>query len=563
MSKINNNNTDKGNTKQAKPVHYKKITKLGCQRDKVKDKDKDFITEITDFKRDNDILAYYYLDNHICDSHPKTHERILNCRTNIKAVMGDNKGHIVETYSCGNRFCPACAKSLSLKNNLKISSILSYLSDTSVIKKLDGYDRKFDKCNFIFITLTVPNCKGEDLGSTIDAMNAGFKRFSERKIFKKISLGYIKKLEVTLNCVSERGSQIYSYSPVSNAHCNDDYDYYNEFTGVINKYSDAVAKNMKDGDNKIVGYNFHPHFHVLVAVKKSYGSNGHYYLTQDEIADIWSESMRQSNLIVDVRAVDDNAVAEISKYCAKKEDYLLTSQVFKYFYDGLYRKKFLSFSGIMKSCVQLFKQGLLDKYLERERVPIDSYIDIFHRSISKIVDGCATDDNNFLPFKTCELNNPRRTICDNILKYNRYVNSSDGLSPYEGKISLHELRDTKPELYLKLEQLMAVHYMRLEFDEFENAFYYTRMNKCEHDEYMKNLKDNGVCFDAREQFCKPSNNLPDWLIVDVNDVPFLETDVDSEDIDSNIAISNLHVVAENKNTCEQLTFNIPTFNIPV
>lgn len=561
MSKINNNNTDTVKAEKAKPVHYKKITKLGCQRDKVKDKD--FITEITDFKRDNDILAYYYLDNHICDSHPKTHERILNCRTNIKAVMNGNEGHIVETYSCGNRFCPACAKSLSLKNNLKISAILSYLSDISVIKKLDGYDRKFDKCNFIFITLTVPNCKGEDLGSTIDAINAGFKRFSELKIFKKISLGYIKKLEVTLNCVSERGSQIYSHSPVSNAHCNDDYDYYNEFTGVINKYSDAVAKNMKAGDNKIVGYNFHPHLHVLVAVKKSYGSNGRYYLTQDEISEMWSKSMRQSNLIVDVRAVDDNAVAEISKYCAKKEDYLLTSQVFKYFYDGLYRKKFLSFSGIMKSAAKLFKQGLLDKYIEYDRIPIDSYIDIFHRSISKIVDGCATDDNNFLPFKTCELNNPRRTICDNILKYNRYVNSSDGLSPYEGKISLHELRDTKPELYLKLEQLMAVHYMRLEFDELEDTFYYRRMSKHEHDEYMKNLEADGVHFDIREQFCKPSNNLPDWLIVDVNDVPFWETDVDSEDVDPNIAISNLHVVAENKNTCEQLTFNIPTFNIPV
>ena len=561
MSKINNKKGSNRKVVKAKPVHYKRATKLGCQRDKVKDKD--FITEITDFKRDNDLLAYYYMDNHIDDEHPKTLERILSCRTHIKAVMGGNDGHIVETYSCGNRFCPACAKSLSVKNNLKISTILSYLSDSSVIKKLDGYDRKFDKCNFIFITLTVPNCKGEDLASTIDAVNAGFKRFSELKMFKKISLGYIKKLEVTLNCVSEEGSKIYPYSPVSNVHCNDDYDYYNEFTGVINKYSDAVAKKMKAGDHKIVGYNFHPHLHVLVAVKKSYGSNGHYYLTQDDIAEMWSKSMRQSNLVVDVRAVDDNAVAEISKYCAKKEDYLLTSQVFKFFYDGLYRKKFLSFSGIMKSAAKLFKQGLLDEYLERERIPIDSYIDIFHHALFKIVDGYYPEDNNFVPFKTCELNNARRTICDDVLKYNRYVNASDGLFPSEGKVSLHELRNTEPDLYLKLEQLMAVHYMRLEFDESENAFYYTRMSKHEHDEYMEKLKDDGVYFDAREQFLKTSESLPDWLIVDVSETPFLENDIDSEDADPNIAIGNLHIVAENKNTCEQLSFNIPTFNVQV
>jgi len=217
----------------------------------------------------------------------------------------------------------------------------------------------------------------------------------------------------------------------------------------------------------------------------------------------------------------------------------------------------------MKSAAKLFKQGLLDEYLERERIPIDSYIDIFHHALFKIVDGYYPEDNNFVPFKTCELNNARRTICDDVLKYNRYVNASDGLFPSEGKVSLHELRNTEPDLYLKLEQLMAVHYMRLEFDESENAFYYTRMSKHEHDEYMEKLKDDGVYFDAREQFLKTSESLPDWLIVDVSETPFLENDIDSEDADPNIAISNLHVVAENKNTYEQLTFDIPTFNVQV
>ena len=85
MSKINNKKGSNRKAVKAKPVHYKRATKLGCQRDKVKDKD--FITEITDFKRDNDLLAYYYMDNHIDDEHPKTLERILSCRTHIKAVM--------------------------------------------------------------------------------------------------------------------------------------------------------------------------------------------------------------------------------------------------------------------------------------------------------------------------------------------------------------------------------------------------------------------------------------------------------------------------------------------
>ena len=43
----------------------------------------------------------------------------------------------------------------------------------------------------------------------------------------------------------------------------------------------------------------------------------------------------------------------------------------------------------------------------------------------------------------------------------------------------------------------------------------------------------------------------------------MRLDIDSEDADPNIAIGNLHIVAENKNTCEQLSFNIPTFNVQV
>ena len=51
----------------------------------------------------------------------------------------------------------------------------------------------------MFLTLTVKNCRGEDLKSTIQMLLKGFDRMFRRAVFKKYVLGFIRSLEVTYN----------------------------------------------------------------------------------------------------------------------------------------------------------------------------------------------------------------------------------------------------------------------------------------------------------------------------------------------------------------------------
>lgn len=550
MTKIKNNCINKviQNQTKIKPMHYKKASKLGLYRDKIKDKP--FIDDVTDCKRDNDLLAYYYAHTGLEAEHPKTIERIKTCRQHIKAVHGADKGHIIETFSCGNRFCPACAKALSLKNSLMMTSIFRYLTDTSVTKKFDCYSRKFKTLKFLFLTLTVPNCTGEDLPEVIKSMIAGFKRMFERKEIQELCLGYIRKLEITLNLLSESGSKIYSHSVVEGAQSNDDFDYYSMNTGIVNKFSDKLANDPNFKDEVVHGYNFHPHFHVLIAVRNCYGSNGHSFITTERFSELWSQSMRSSDaLIVDVRKVSgEGSVPEISKYLAKKEDYLHSAQVFRYFYQSLYYKKMLAYSGIFKACVSLFKNGDLDKYIPNEYIPIDSYMTLNYFEKEHTVD-FYQDKNNKMCLVGNEnyrnINNPRRTVFDSILKKNAYKDNT---------VFLKQVMNDNPELFSYIKDLMARHRMCLVYEEFrfkrnnneyDPGFYFYRMTKQEYEDY---------CNSRDEQFLNSIESELPWDF-EVNEFRNIPSAFGDDDI-SNIITGNLNIVANNEQL--QLTLNLPT-----
>lgn len=59
---------------------------------------------------------------------------------------------------------------------------------------------------FLFVTFTVKNCEADKLSQTIDMMNMGFKRLTNKNKklaitnkFKSNMLGYIRAMEVTYN----------------------------------------------------------------------------------------------------------------------------------------------------------------------------------------------------------------------------------------------------------------------------------------------------------------------------------------------------------------------------
>ncbi|MBC9721285.1 protein rep [Cytobacillus sp. Sa5YUA1] len=206
--------------------------------------------------------------------------------------------------SCKNRFCPICSWRKAKKDALALSVQMKYIEEEH-------------QKDFIFMTLTAPNVSGEDLLEEIRIYNKAFKKMVERKEVKTVVKGYVRKLEVTYN--KER----------------DDY---------------------------------HPHFHVLITVNKSYFTQTKQYISRDRWLELWQQATGDPTITqVDVRKVRKNnnkEISEIAKYVGKDSDYLSNEKVFEAFYKSLKGKQLVVYSGLFKESMKLFKNGDLDKYRE-------------------------------------------------------------------------------------------------------------------------------------------------------------------------------------------------------
>ena len=214
---------------------------------------------------------------------------------------------------CGNRFCPMCSWRMSCKDSLKISILMEHL-------------RKEENKEFIFLTLTAPNVKEDKLEEEIKHYNKSFKKLMERKEVKSIVKGYIRKLEVTYN--SDMSSKSYD--------------------------------------------TYHPHFHVVIAVNKTYFKKSDLYINQQRWLELWQEATGNSSITqVDVRKSKSNnlkEVYELAKYSAKDTDYLVSRPVFNVFYRALKGKQFIVFSGLFKDANTMYENGELDCYKVRDEI---------------------------------------------------------------------------------------------------------------------------------------------------------------------------------------------------
>ena len=182
-----------------------------------------------------------------------------------------------------------------------------------------------DKYNFLFLTLTVINCEGSKLSETLDTMSKAFFRMFRQKRIKNAVRGFFRALEIT----------------------------YNE-------------------DNNT----FHPHFHCVLAVPKSYFTSRD-YIQRDEWLEMWQNAMNDPRITqVDIRKAKDkhnsdnktasealaSAVAEVAKYTVKSSDYLkddesLTDSLVRTFSSVLYHRRLVALSGCFK---EAHKQLQLD-----------------------------------------------------------------------------------------------------------------------------------------------------------------------------------------------------------
>lgn len=235
---------------------------------------------------------------------------------------------------CCTRLCPTCAKRKSLRWIFALSLMIEYVNSM--------YDYEY-----LLLTLTAPNVKGDALHDELKKYSKAFDQMLKRKKYKAIVNGFIRKLEITYN-----------------------------------KKTDT----------------YHPHYHVIIAVNKSYFKDKDLYIKRDTWLKDWQRAMKDSSITqVDIRKVYNKStvdtdltkssiqsgILEVAKYTAKSGDYLISEDVFIAFWNALKHMREFTFGGCFKETHELFKQGELD-YLIPEDNTEWVYRLIYHWSNSEM-----------------------------------------------------------------------------------------------------------------------------------------------------------------------------------
>lgn len=228
-------------------------------------------------------------------------DRLKECGNFIKFQSSKDKTKFILAGGnfCNNRFCPFCSWLKAKRTAFELLELI----------KVVEYKEKFA---FLFITLTVPNVPKESLRVEIENFNKSFKRLFQTEEFKAFNKGFIRKLEVTYN------------------------------------------EKRKD---------YHPHFHLVVAVNKSYFKSRN-YMSKRRLLELWQKATRNSNITqVDIKPCRMDTVKqimELATYSAKQGDLYSSKEVFDGFYEGLFRKKLLVYNGIFKEYKKKIEVGEVD-----------------------------------------------------------------------------------------------------------------------------------------------------------------------------------------------------------
>ncbi|MCD0573855.1 protein rep, partial [Staphylococcus aureus] len=117
-----------------------------------------------------------------------------------------------------------------------------------------------------------------------------------------------------------------------------------------------VTVNKNDGS-------YNQHMHVLLCVENAYFRKKENYITQDEWINLWQKALQVDyKPVANIKAIKPNkkgdkdiqsAIKETSKYSVKSSDYLTgnhekDSEIVKDLEQGLYRKRMLSYGGLLK-----------------------------------------------------------------------------------------------------------------------------------------------------------------------------------------------------------------------
>ena len=235
----------------------------------------------------------------------------------------ERKRKLKQANFCRVRLCPVCQWRRSLKMFGQVQAI------TNKILEQDKSTR------FIFGTFTIRNCDAEDLEACIDNLNKKFRylvasslTFAPAKKLKQNLLGYLKAVEVTYNSKDKT---------------------------------------------------YHPHLHVIFAVRNTFFSSSKYYMSKKEWISLWQQALGVDyKPQTDIRAIKSGtakAVAEVAKYPVKTAPILSLPddeavEVLKTLTLSLHKKRFVAYGGIFKTIKQELK--LTDVETDKDLVNVDT-----------------------------------------------------------------------------------------------------------------------------------------------------------------------------------------------
>jgi plasmid rolling circle replication initiator protein Rep len=190
---------------------------------------------------------------------------------------------------CYIRLCPICAWR---KAKMVFSEVMQ------VIKQPE-----FAEMRFIFLTLTVKNCKAEALRDEIDRIIKAYRELTvnDTCFFSTYFTGTFRAVEVTYNAKTDT---------------------------------------------------YHPHMHVLAAVKPDYFKKSNAkYMSHEKLVKIWRDKCKidydPAVRIQPVKGAKHKSVAEIAKYTVKPSD-IPDEDVLEILDEALRRKRLTAFTGLFR-----------------------------------------------------------------------------------------------------------------------------------------------------------------------------------------------------------------------
>ena len=222
---------------------------------------------------------------------------------NVLEFKASDDGYLklYKTWFCKSKLCPVCNWRRAMKNSYQAQKVIE-----EVVKEKP-------KARWLFLTLSTKNAiDGETLEQSLKEMSKAFNKLKMYSKVKKNLVGFMRSTEVTVN------------------------------------------KN--DGS-------YNQHMHVLLCVENAYFRKKENYITQEEWVDLWQKALQVDyKPVANIKAIKPNkkgdkdiqaAIKETSKYSVKSSDYLTgnhekDSEIVKDLEQGLYRKRMLSYGGLLK-----------------------------------------------------------------------------------------------------------------------------------------------------------------------------------------------------------------------